>query len=158
MSSTDGQTASNPYAGERLIVEYIGDAPADANNLASRLPWFLGGPIFFVAYLLRGLNIFGMTFYAVTNRRILVRRGITRKEVLSIPLEAIERIEVVDENTFSRTGDLELLGSGDPLPYRLRGIQDPWPARQTVLDAVVARKEILKVLARQKRLAEAAAK
>lgn len=146
------QTVPNlKQTGEKLIVEYLGrPGGTKANALAEKLPGILGGPIFLVNYLAQGLNLFGSTFYVVTNRRIKVAQGVMRQEIESVPLEDITDVRVANENHFSRTGDLECTLRGGRV-FRMIGIQDPWPARQTILDAVHARVEIEKVLEQQRR-------
>lgn len=157
MASNDGSPKQAAAPGtERTITEYIaGDGVKQTSGLARSLPGLIGGPIYAVAYLLRGVNIFGTTYYTLTNRRVVVRQGVMRKEVRSVPLESIDDIRIANENTFVRTGDLELLKDGKVVST-LVGVQDPWPARQTMLDAVHARVEIQKVLDRQRRVAAVA--
>jgi hypothetical protein len=154
VDSTSSSGSADAWAGERVITSYLGGQGEGANSLAAKLPWFIGGPIFVLAYLLKVVNIFSYTFYTLTNRRIRVEKGIMRKVVDYIPLEDVEDIRLDNLNTFSRTGDLEVLSRGG-MKMRLEGVQDPAPVRQTILDAVASRTEIKRVLARQEQIKSA---
>jgi hypothetical protein len=148
VDSTSSTGSADPWAGERIICSYLGGHRDGANSLAAKLPWFIGGPIFVVAYLLKVVNIFAYTFYTLTNRRIRVEKGIVRKVVDYIALEDVEEIRLENLNSFSRTGDLEVLSRGG-MKLLLEGVKDPGPVRQTILDAVASRTEIKRIMARQ---------
>lgn len=141
------------FADERTIQEFwagIGETN-NVNQGMSRLPWFIGGPIYFLIYILRGINIFSAIRYTLTNRRIRVDRGMKKTTVLSIPLDDIEDIRLVDELAFTRTGNLEVIISGGNVGLTMAGIQDPTPTRLTIMDAVRARKQVQDVLQQQSR-------
>lgn len=149
--------ASNPYAGERPIIEFwasMGESNS-LNQLAAKLPWILGGPIYFVLYVLKAVNVFSAVRYTLTNRRLRVDRGMRKNTVQSIPIEEIEDVRLVNEAKFTRTGDLEVISRGKVV-LTMAGIQDPAPARLTILDAVRARVQVQKVLDMQSRAKAAA--
>lgn len=148
MSSPDSQRD----VPERPIISWWGTAlDSNApNDVAASLPWFIGGPIYAIMQLVRGLNVFNGTRYALTNRRIVVERGITRTPSHSVPLDSIDDVRVVRYIPFTRTGDIEIVSKGNVV-LTMVGISDPHPARQTLLDAITAHVEVGKVLDRQRR-------
>lgn len=146
------------FSGERTIIEYwasVGESNA-ANRFASSLPWFLGGPIYLALYVAKALNLGAAVRYTLTNRRLRVDRGMRKRTVQSIPLEEIEDVRLAESLPFTRTGDLEII-SGGKVALRMRGIQDPAPARLTILDAAQARAQVQKVLRQQQRARSAKA-
>ncbi|QDU60087.1 hypothetical protein Pan216_09240 [Planctomycetes bacterium Pan216] len=149
--TTASETPSpTPFGPERTITAYwatLGESNA-ANSVANALPLGLGLLIYVPAYLLKGLNVFSCIRYTLTNRRLRVDRGIQRRTVQSVPLEEIEEIRLANELEFTRTGDLEIVSQGRVV-LRMVGIQDPRPARQTILDAVEARIQIGRIVERQ---------
>lgn len=140
------------FAGERTIGEYwagIGESNS-VNEVLGKLPWIVSGPVYFLLYVVRAVNIFTSVRYTLTNRRIRVDRGMKRSVQQSIPLEEIEDIRLKEEIQFTRTGDMEVV-SGGQVVLTMFGVQDPGPARLTMLDAVRARTQVLKVLDQQNR-------
>lgn len=149
---------NSKFAGERTIQEFwagIGESNG-VNQFLGSMPWPISGPIYFLLYVVRAANIFSTVRYTLTNRRIRVDRGMRRTTVNSVPLEEIEDVRLVNEIPFTRTSDLEIL-SGGKVVLTLAGIQDAEPKRRTILDAVRARTQVLKVLEQQKRAREKAA-
>ena len=169
MTEVAGHTVhpDNNYDDERIVAEFW-PAAWERNalyQLANSLPWFLGGPVFFLAYGLRPL-FYGLDLlltvvtlgavklranqrYTLTNRRLRVDRGIGKETVRSVPLEEITTIRVANNLKFTRTGDLQIV-SDDRVALTLVGVRDPVPTRQTILDAACARVRVQEVLEQQR--------
>lgn len=74
--------------------------------------------------------------YALTNRRVVVRRGLKGVPGDSVALADIDEVRLVpDANSgFFRAGTLEIVGGGKVL-LTLRGVPEPESFRQAILNA-----------------------
>src|SRR4029453_10714303 len=66
-----------------------------------------------------------MTRYLLTNRRIVIQRGWTRKPVQEVKLTEIEKVQIApgSEQEFYTSADLEIISAGKPLMV-LRGVDE----------------------------------
>lgn len=113
-------------------------APAALGELLGRtfilapLAGLLMAPFYFVKVL-----PFVATRYRLTNRRLLVLRGLARPQPSQqIDLAAIEdvRVEPGSVSDFYRAGTLEVLSKGQ-VALKLRGVPEPESFRQAILNA-----------------------
>jgi hypothetical protein len=143
------EEAVNPWAGERTITEFwsIGGSNL-SHEAAGRLPFGLGVLIYFPVYLLNAALVLAHIRYTLTNRRIRVERGVTKKVVQSIALEDIDDLVVTRDESFTRTGDIDVVSGGQVI-LTMNAVQSPWPTRQTMLDAIVSRKELSAIFKQQ---------
>jgi hypothetical protein len=74
--------------------------------------------------------------YRLTNRRLIIERGYTAKEVASVPLDQFDVIElqVLAGQDFYHAGDL-VFKRGAIETFRLQGVSRPETFRQTCLKA-----------------------
>ena len=75
--------------------------------------------------------------YTLTNRRLMIRRGLARpRPVQEIALDAIDdvRLDAASYSPFYQSGTLEILSKGQ-VALRLPGVPDPEVFRQAVLNA-----------------------
>jgi membrane protein YdbS with pleckstrin-like domain len=88
--------------------------------LIAFLAWLMLAP-FFALKILPG----SMTRYLLTNRRLVVQRGWSRKIVREVPLAEIEKVQIVpgSEQSFYTSADLEILSNGRPV-LRLPGVDE----------------------------------
>ncbi len=78
--------------------------------------------------------------YTLTNRRLMVRRGLARpRPIQEIALSDIDdvRLDTAGSNAFYRSGTLEILSQGKVV-LRLAGVPQPEAFRHTILNAVRA--------------------
>jgi hypothetical protein len=77
--------------------------------------------------------------YTLTNRRLMIQRGLKPKPVDEVPLKDIDDVRLVEgsHDTFMHSGDLEVL-SGGQVKLRLAGVPEPEGFRQSVINAVKA--------------------
>lgn len=96
-------------------------------------------PLALALYFLRILPGIG-TRYRLTNRRIVVERGLTGKEDKAIDLERFDAIEidVLAGQAWYDAGDL-VFRRGATEVFRLEGVSRPAAFRQTCLKAHMAR-------------------
>jgi hypothetical protein len=133
-----------PQLGEAMIrevwpsvVAYAGGRAA-AGLMKSGIGIPLGLPL--LGYLLvRKFLPFVCRRYTLTNRRLMVRRGLKPAPVHEIPLPEIDDVRVVPDslNAFYRAGDLEVFSKGQA-PLRLPGVPEPESFRHSILNAVKA--------------------
>jgi hypothetical protein len=143
----------DPWAGERTITEFWSIGRSNAwHQTASAIPFGLGAFLFFGIYLLNAVAFWNILRYRLTNRRIIVERGITKKTSEFVALDEIDELRITNEQSFTRTGDIEIV-CDDKVKLTMTAIQTPWPSRQTILDAMLARKEIDSIRRRQTELA-----
>src|SRR5262249_21707776 len=98
-----------------------------------------------VAWLLMSALYFGKLLpvrarrYAVTNRRVLIRKGLKGTPGDSVPLADIDDVKVItDANSdFFRAGTLVLVAQGKDV-LTLPGVPEPEAFRQAILNAVAA--------------------
>jgi hypothetical protein len=96
-----------------------------------------------LAWLIMSLGYFGkvMPFaarrYTLTNRRLMIRRGLKGKPGQEVKLADIEDVQVkTDANSdFFRAGDLVILGQGGQELLTLRGVPEPDGFRHAILNA-----------------------
>lgn len=103
-------------------------------KLLAPLAWLLLAPLYFKKIL-----PFLAKRYTLTNRRLIIQRGLKPKPSQEVKLEDIDDIRLV-ESTFSafyRAATLEVI-SGGKVVLTLGGVPDPETFRQSVLNAVRA--------------------
>lgn len=93
--------------------------------------WLLMAPFYFLKVL-----PFLATRYAVTNRRVLIWRGLNPSAGKAVALSAIDEVRVQrDANSeFFRAGTLEII-SGGQVALSLPGVPEPDSFRHTILNA-----------------------
>jgi hypothetical protein len=138
-----------PKQGEALIREVWATiaANAPATTLARKLiktvvlapiGWLLIAPVFGMRFLgfLPGLSFLTVK-YTLTNRRLMVRKGMKPKPVKEIPLNEIGDVRVVpDANSeFYGTAKLEVLHHDGSVGLTMPGVADPESFRQMILQA-----------------------
>jgi hypothetical protein len=75
--------------------------------------------------------------YSLTNRRLMIRRGVKGKPGQEVKLADIEDVRIkTDANSdFFRAADLEILGEGGKVILTLRGVPEPDGFRHAILNA-----------------------
>jgi uncharacterized membrane protein YdbT with pleckstrin-like domain len=98
------------------------------------LGWMVLLPIYFLKVL-----PFLARRYALTNRRLMIQRGLKFKTSAEVSLADIDaiRIDANSINSFFRAADLEVVSKGKVV-LRLPGVPDPESFRWAVLNACVA--------------------
>ena len=150
-----------PQQGEALIREVWATtaANAPAMTLARKListvvlapiGWLLIAPLFGMRLLgfLPGLSFLTVK-YAVTNRRLMVRKGMKPLPVHQIPLDQIADVRVIpDANSdFYTTANLEVLAKDGKVAFTMAGVPEPESFRQIILQARDAWGPLLNTLA-----------
>jgi hypothetical protein len=134
-----------PQRAEALIRETwpgVNDVPAVA-GLAQALmrtivlapvAWLLLAPCYFKKIL-----PFIAKRYTLTNRRVMIRRGLKPKPSREVALADIEDVRIEDGtlNSFYRTATLEIVSKGQ-IAMRLRAVKDPESFRRAILNAKAA--------------------
>ncbi|MCS6849946.1 MAG: PH domain-containing protein [Gemmataceae bacterium] len=110
--------------GRMLMCSWIG-AP---------LAWLLLAPFYF-RKILPGLAV----RYTLTNRRLMIQRGIKPRPSQEVALADIDDVRVVTDGNseFYRTGTLEIISKGNVV-LRLPGVRDPESFRVAILNACKA--------------------
>jgi Bacterial PH domain len=102
------------------------------------LGWLLIAPVWAMRFLgfLPGLSFLTVK-YTLTNRRLMIRKGMKAKATSEIPLNQIGEVRVVpDGNTdFYVTARLEVLRSDGSVAFAMPGVPEPEGFRQTILQA-----------------------
>jgi hypothetical protein len=102
------------------------------------LGWLLLAPTFATRLLgfLPGLAFLTIR-YTLTNRRLMIRRGMKPVPVSEIALDQIEDIRNVlaDYSDFFFTGSLEVVGKGGQVVFKMTGVPEPEAFRQAILNA-----------------------
>jgi hypothetical protein len=95
------------------------------------LGWLLLAPLF-----LRKLVPFLPKRYTLTNKRLMIQRGLKPKPVHSIPLSDIDevRFDPGSFNNFYRSGTLEIVSQGK-VGLRLTGVPAPEAFRLAIINA-----------------------
>jgi hypothetical protein len=98
------------------------------------LGWLLLAPPFgkvFMPFLWRR--------YTLTNRRLLIRKGVRLNAAQELPLAEIDDVRLVPDSVdaFYRSGDLEVLSKGQ-VAMTLRGVPEPESFRHAILNAIRA--------------------
>lgn len=96
--------------------------------------WLMLAPFFFLK-ILPGF----MTRYLLTNRRLVVQRGWSRRIVKEVPLSEMDKVRVVpgSEQPFYTSADLEILSNGKVL-LRLAGVDEYEQFRVQIENAYIA--------------------
>ena len=98
------------------------------------LGWMLLLPIYFLKIL-----PFVAKRYTLTNRRLMIQRGLKPKPSHEVALSEIDDAQIVEStiDTFYRSATLNIL-TGGKVTLQLPGVPDPESFRLTVLDARTA--------------------
>ena len=98
------------------------------------LGWMILLPIYFLKIL-----PFVAKRYTLTNRRLMIQRGLKPKPSHEVALNEIDDAQIVEStiDTFYRSATLNIL-TGGKVTLQLPGVPDPESFRQTVLDARTA--------------------
>jgi uncharacterized membrane protein YdbT with pleckstrin-like domain len=134
-----------PQTAEAMIRETwpgVDDVPgvADLAKLLMRtiilapLAWLLLAPCYFKKVL-----PFIAKRYTLTNRRIMIRRGLKPKPSREVALADVEDVRV-EEGTFDRfyrSATLQIISKGQ-VAMRLRAVKDPETFRRAILNAKAA--------------------
>lgn len=155
LARIDSQAVSGvvaPQTNEAMIREVWAtvDANPSITTLARKLiktvvlaplAWFILLPFWAKRLLgfLPGLS-FLTTKYTLTNRRLMVRKGMKAKSVQEIPLDHIGGVKVItDANSdFYATGHLQVLRKDGSAAFMMEGVPEPESFRQSILQAVTA--------------------
>lgn len=134
-----------PQVGEALIREVypsVAAHPALARLGRTLTRTIIGAP---VAWLLMSLLYFGKALpflgrrYTLTNRRLMIRKGISRRPAWEVPLAEIDDVRVqMDANSdFFRAGNLEIISQGKVI-FTLQGVPEPESFRHSIINAYKA--------------------
>jgi hypothetical protein len=98
------------------------------------LGWFLMLPFYFLKVL-----PFVAKRYTLTNRRLMIQRGLKPKASEEVPLAEIDEVIIHrDANSiFFRAGDLDIVHKGK-VRMKLRGVPEPDAFRHTILNSCMA--------------------
>ncbi len=134
-----------PERGEAMIRETwpgVNDVPGIAGLahtlmrtiILAPLAWLLLAPCYFKKIL-----PFIAKRYTLTNRRVMIRRGLKPKPVREVALSDIEDVRIEDGtfSSFYRTATLEIVAHGS-VAMHLRAVKDPETFRRAILNAKVA--------------------
>jgi hypothetical protein len=135
----------SPQRGEALIRETwpgVEDVPGLAGlahtlmrtYILAPLAWVLLLPLYFKKVL-----PFVAKRYTVTNRRVMIRRGLKPVPTHEVPLADIEDVRIApgSVNGFYRTATLEVMSKGQ-VALRLTAVKDPESFRRAILNAKTA--------------------
>jgi hypothetical protein len=102
--------------------------------IGAPLAWLLLAPFYF----LKILPFLAMR-YTLTNRRVMIRRGLRPTPTHEVALTDIDRVEIVpDANSdFYRAGTLEIMSQGK-VALRLPGVPEPESFRHAIVNAYKA--------------------
>jgi hypothetical protein len=98
------------------------------------LSWLLMAPFYFLKIL-----PFLATRYTLTNRRLMIMRGLRPVPSQEVPLADIDEVKIVTDGNspFFRAANLEIV-SGGKVVMTLRGVPGPEAYRQAILNACLA--------------------
>jgi hypothetical protein len=100
--------------------------------------WLLIAPLFGMRLLgfLPGLSFLTVK-YTLTNRRLMIRRGMKPKPANEIPLDQIADVRIVTDanSAFYVTGNLEVLRKDWAVVFTMTGVPEPESFRQSILQA-----------------------
>ncbi len=152
LSRIDSQAISGvvaPQVQEAMIREVWATVTANqaASSVARKListivlapiGWLLIAPVWALRFLgfLPGLSFLTVK-YTLTNRRLMIRKGMKAKPTQEIPLDQIKDVRIVtDGNTdFYVTGNLEILSRDGKVAFSMPGVPEPESFRQAILQA-----------------------
>jgi hypothetical protein len=105
-----------------------------SSRIGAPLAWLLLAPLYFKKIL-----PFLATRYTVTNRRVMIQRGLKPKPVQEVALADIDdvRIQKDDNSAFYLAATLEILSKGQVV-LTLPGVPEPESFRHTILNACKA--------------------
>jgi hypothetical protein len=134
-----------PQVGEALIRgawPSVAAMPAVASLGRSLILSIIGAPLgwaLMLPFYFKKVLPFIATRYTLTNRRLMIQRGLKPVPVEEVPLSEIEDVRVnLDENSaFFRSGDLEVVSKGQ-VRLKLAGVPEPEAFRQAILNACMA--------------------
>jgi hypothetical protein len=147
-----------PQLNEAMIREVWAtvDANAGVTTMARKLiksiflaplGWFLLAPLWVKRFLgfLPGLS-FLTTKYTVTNRRVMIRKGMKARAVEELPLDQIGDVKVLTDGNsdFYSTGHLQILRKDSSVAFTMLGVPEPESFRQSILQAATAWGPLLK--------------
>lgn len=121
----------------------VTDASPGLANLGAKLirtrflapvGWFLMAPLYFKKIL-----PFLAKRYALTNRRLMILRGLKPQASHEVKLEDIDDVRLVESSyhPFFKAATLEVL-SGDKVAMTLTGVSEAEAFRQSIMNAVMA--------------------
>jgi hypothetical protein len=136
-----------PQLGEALIREVWPSVAAYPRvaALGRRLTrTIIGAPLAWVMlapfYLLKVLPIGKLAVrYTLTNRRLMIRRGMRPQPSEEVALDAIDDVRVLDDSNseFFRAGTLEIVSAGKVV-LRLPGVPEPNSFRHAIVNGIRA--------------------
>jgi hypothetical protein len=99
--------------------------------IAAPLGWLLLAPLYFAKIL-----PFVARRYTLTNRRVMIRRGLKPAATHEVPLAAVDEVRVVKNanSEFYRAGTLEII-SGGKVALTLPGMPEPESFRHAIINA-----------------------
>ena len=96
------------------------------------LGWLLLAPLF-----AKKLSPFICRRYTLTNRRLMIRRGLKPMPVEEVALADVDEVRLTNLNTFYRCGDLEVVSKGQA-KLTLAAVPEPDSFRAAVINACSA--------------------
>ncbi len=98
------------------------------------LGWLVLLPLF-----LKRISPFLCTRYTLTNRRLMIQRGLRPAPVQEIALSDIDEVRLppASIDSFYRSGDLEIVSRGE-VKMRLAGVREPESFQRAILNAASA--------------------
>ena len=152
LSRIDSQVVTGvvaPQVQEAMIREVW--ATVTANHAASTLArklissivlapigWLLIAPVWAIRFLgfLPGLSFLTVK-YTLTNRRLMIRKGMKAQPAQEIPLDQIQDVRILaDGNTdFYVTATLEVVNKDGKVAFNMPGVPEPESFRQAILQA-----------------------
>jgi hypothetical protein len=96
------------------------------------LGWLLLAPL-----LGKKLSPFICRRYTLTNRRLMIQRGLKPSPVDEVALADIDDVRLTSVNAFFRCGDLEIVGKGQ-VKLKLVGVPEPDSFRMAIINACTA--------------------
>jgi hypothetical protein len=98
------------------------------------IAWLMLAPFYFKKIL-----PFIAKRYTLTNRRLMIMRGLKPKPVREVPLAEIDDVRIPPDSvdSFYRAGTLEIIAKGQ-VRMTLRGVPEPEAFRQAVVNACMA--------------------
>jgi Bacterial PH domain len=114
------------------------------------LGWLILAPFYFAKLLAIVPGLSGLaTRYRLTNRRLMVSKGLRPVADKEVPLDRIKDVKLVtDANSeFFVAGTLDVLGENGQTLLSLPGVPEPESVRHAILQAVTAWGPVLKASA-----------
>ena len=134
-----------PQRGEAMIRETwpgVDDVPAVARLALTLMRTYVLAPLAWLMllplYFKKVLPFFAKR-YTLTNRRVMIRRGLKPMPTHEVLLTAIDDVRIADGtiNPFYRTATLDVI-SGGQVALQLRAVKDFESFRRAILNAKVA--------------------